>query len=119
MQKDMWVAKVDLSTTPRTYAEPKKYEVNVLPTSDGSDVATYGSRLSTIERARMDRWYGKDIGHYDRVWVLEQGSPEPPNDKLASTATHVVRAIKDTPLIRTVELRRLVPYDDEYTGGTL
>lgn len=113
MQKDMWVASVDLAKSPRQYSEPKLYRVNVLPTSDGSDVVAYGSRLSTIERARMDRWYGKDIKRYDRVWVFDAGSEQPPFDVLAKTAPYVVRGIKDTPLVRTVEIKRLTKYDDE------
>lgn len=117
MKKDMWVASVDLSLNPRQYSKPKCYKVNVLPTSDGSDVVAYGSRLSTIERARMDRWYGKDIKQYDRVWIQEQGDDEPAYDPLASTAPYVVRAIKDTPLVRTVEVRRMMPYDDGVSGG--
>jgi hypothetical protein len=114
MKKDMWVASVDLSLKPRQYSQPKLYQVNVLPTSDGSDVVAYGSRLSEIERARMSRSYGADIKRFDRVWILEKGATPPPaNDVLASTAPYVVRAIKDTPLIRTVEVLRLQPYDNE------
>lgn len=115
MKKDMWVASVDLSQKPRVYGEPKLYKVNVLPTSDGSEVVAYGSRLSTIERARMDRKYGKDIKRFDKVWIFEKGSGEipPMDDELAETAPYVVRGLKTTQLILTVELQRLMSYDDE------
>lgn len=118
MKKNMWVASVDLTQKPPRYGEPKLYKVNALPTSDGSDVVAYGSRLSTIERARMDRKYGKNINRYDKVWIFDKNSDETPpmDDELAETAPYVVRGIKDTQLIRTVELNRLMSYDEELLG---
>lgn len=117
MKRDLWVASVDLTSRPREYSEPKLYRVNVLPTTAGADIAPYGSRISEIERARMDKKYGKDIKEYDRAWIFEYDQSEvpipPTSDRLATTAPYVVRAVKDTPLVRTVELRRLIPYENE------
>ena len=112
MKKYVWVASVDLSASPRTYSTPVMYRANSVPTYVSAGVANHGSRIDATEKIKLDKNYGRAIKEYDKVWVFDSQYETPTFDILASTATHVVRAIKDTPLVRTVEIRRLIAYDD-------